>query len=115
MNKNSLTRYTPVKRKRSGSPRRGRIRDKAYLEFIASLPCLVSGRRPVTVHHVRRFGEQKSDRRTVPLLAEFHMHAFGPYSIERMGKPAFEQMFGVDLEAAICRYNAEYEARRVAA
>ena len=81
--------------------RRGRIVDKAYLAWIASLPCLVSGKR-ATVHHVRRYGEPKDDRRTVPLAPEYHMIGYGSRtSIEALGKKKFEARHGIDLEPAI--------------
>lgn len=99
---------TPIKARRS-KLRKGRVVDKAFLAFVASQPCLVSGRRPATVHHVRQYGSPKNDRRTVPLLAEFHMHDFGPTSVERLGKAEFERVHGVDLEGAILRLNKEYD------
>jgi len=105
----SIKRGAPPRRKRSRA-RRGRVRDKAYLGWMAAQFCLVSGRRGVTVHHVRRHGEPKNDRRTVPLMAEFHMYEFGRYSVERLGKERFEEYHGVDLEAAIVKYNARYGA-----
>jgi hypothetical protein len=100
-------RTAPRKRRRGGA-RRGRAVDEAYLAWMAQQPPLV-GSGPVTVHHVRRFGEPKNDRRTVPLPAEYHMHDFGPNAIERIGKQKFQTLFGVDLEAAIVRYNERYE------
>jgi hypothetical protein len=92
--------------------RRGRVADKDYLAWIALLPCLVSGKR-ATVHHVRRYGEPKNDRRTVPLAPEYHQIQAGPQtSIEALGKKKFEARYGIDLEAAIVRLNALYERER---
>jgi hypothetical protein len=103
-----LTR-TPLKRRRS-KPRRGRIVDKEYLAWMANQPPLVTGPGRITIHHVRRFGEPKNDRRTVPLPASLHMIQDGPHtSIEALGKAKFEKRYGVDLEAAIVKYNATYE------
>ncbi|MGD0497513.1 MAG: hypothetical protein ABSC23_03655 [Bryobacteraceae bacterium] len=97
-----------VKARRS-KPRRGRGVDKAYLAWIAKQPCMISGRR-ATVHHVRRFGEPKDDRRTLPLAPEFHQIQAGPESsIEALGKAKFEDRYGVDIEASIKRYNARYD------
>jgi hypothetical protein len=63
-----------------------------------------------TVHHVRRFGEPKNDRRTVPLAPEYHLIQHGPRtSIEALGKAKFEALYGVDLEAKIVEYNRAYD------
>jgi hypothetical protein len=97
-----------VKAKR-GKPRRGRLTDKAYLAWMAKQACMISGAR-ATVHHVRRYGEPKNDKRTLPLAPEYHMIQNGPRtSIEALGKAKFEARYGVDLEAAIVRYNELYE------
>ncbi len=92
-------------------PRRGRVVDKEYLKWIHTQPCLVTGEGAVTAHHVRRFGEQKDDRRTVPLVARLHMLVCeepGHPCVER-GKRVFERHWNVDLEAAIVLYNEKYE------
>lgn len=99
---------TAIKRRRS-KPRRGRIYDPTYLAWIHTQPCAVTGRMPVTAHHVRRHGEPKSDRRTIPLVAEAHLYDAGPYSIERLGKRKFEAHFGVGLELLILGYQRRYE------
>jgi uncharacterized CHY-type Zn-finger protein len=104
-----------VRKKRKGPPRRGRVVDKDYLAWIAQQLCIAywppftcHGR--ITVHHVRRFGEQKHDRRTIPLCEAHHLHDYGPYSIERLGKEEFEAQHGIDIEAAIQEYNRQYES-----
>ena len=102
----------PIKKRRSGGPRRGRVVDKAYMVWLATQPPLIPGKLFLTFHHVRRNGEQKNDRRTVLLHAEHHLHDFGKYSIERIGKEKFEAMFRVDLEAAIVKQNARYEREK---
>ena len=100
-----------VKARRSGV-RRSRVVDKDYLAWMAAQGCMISGKR-ATVHHVRRCGEQKDDRRTLPLAPEYHMIQNGPRtSIEALGKAKFEARYGVDLEASILRYNARYERER---
>ena len=99
---------------RRRKPRQGRVVDKEYLGFIAQQPCIVTGDRGVTIHHVRRWGSPKDDRRTVPLVAELHMrtHEFpGQLCVER-GKRIFEAFWGVDLEREIERLNALYLATR---
>lgn len=97
--------------KRSKGPK-----DPKYLEWIASLPCLVSGKRPVTVHHVRFFGSPRDDRRTVPLVASLHMRTNetpGLPCVER-GKKIFEAFWKVDLEDAIRIYNRLYDQEKAA-
>jgi hypothetical protein len=49
-----------------------RLRDRAYLKFVASQPCLVCGRSPADAHHLRfaqprAMGLKVSDEFTVPL------------------------------------------------
>ena len=114
-------RRSPVQKKRPGKPRRGRVVDKEFLEWVAEQPCLVHGDHSVacirwmdgiTIHHVRRNGEPKSDRRVIPLCPATHLHDFGPESIERLGKKEFEKRHGIDIEAAILRYNEEYESQQ---
>ena len=102
----TLLKRSPIRRKRN-SARKNRIHDRAYLAWLSSQRCLISGK-PATIHHVRRFGEARNDHRTVPLAPEFHFHAAGPLSIERLGKRKFERHFNVNLEAEIRRYNDLY-------
>ena len=61
-----------------GEPRR--YRDKAHLEFVASQPCLICGRRPCDPHHLRfaqkrALGRRVSDEFTVPLCRLHHREA----------------------------------------
>ena len=58
-----------------GEPRR--LRDKAHLKFVASLPCLICGRSPTDAHHLRftqprAMGLKVSDEFTVPLCRIHH-------------------------------------------
>ena len=97
---------------RRSKPRRGRVVDKAFLAWMAAQPCMISGRR-ATVHHVRRCGEPKDDRRTLPLAPEYHLIQHGPKtSIEALGKAKFEARYRVNLEAAILEYNARYKREK---
>jgi hypothetical protein len=57
-----------------------RYRDKAHLEFVASQPCLICGRRPSDPHHLRfaqkrALGRRVSDEFTVPLCRVHHREA----------------------------------------
>ena len=54
-----------------------RYRDRVHLEFVASQPCLVCGRRPSDAHHLRfaqqrALGRRVSDEFTVPLCRLHH-------------------------------------------
>lgn len=94
--------------------KKGTFKDPSYLAWIASLPCIVTGQRPVTVHHVRFCGSPRHDRRTVPLIAPLHMRTHekpGLPCVER-GKKIFQDFWRVDLESAIVMLNAKYERER---
>ena len=65
-------RRSRIKRKRS-KPRRGRVTDLAYLAWMATLPCFITGEFPATTHHVRFCGSPKDDHRTIRLVARLHM------------------------------------------
>lgn len=107
-------------KKRRSKPRRGRVIDKKFLTWMHTQPCLVlwatsedcSGR--ITFHHVRRFGEEKNDRRGVSLCVRHHLQEGGSTSIHSLGKVKFQREFGVDLEKAIRFYNKKYESERAA-
>jgi hypothetical protein len=65
-----------------GEPRR--YRDRAHLEFVASQPCLLCGRRPTDAHHLRfaqprALGRRVSDEFAVPLCRIHHrvLHSRG--------------------------------------
>jgi ERF superfamily len=65
-----------------GEPRR--YRDRAHLEFVASQPCLLCGRRPSDAHHLRfaqprALGRRVSDEFAVPLCRTHHrvLHSRG--------------------------------------
>ena len=53
-------------------PEPRRIRDKGHIKFVSKQPCLICGRQPADVHHLRfaqhsALGRQVSDEFTVPL------------------------------------------------
>jgi hypothetical protein len=61
-----------------------RYRDRAHLEFVASQPCLLCGRRPTDAHHLRfaqprALGRRVSDEFAVPLCRIHHrvLHSRG--------------------------------------
>jgi hypothetical protein len=64
--------------------REPRRRNKAHLQFVASQPCLLCGRRPSDAHHLRfaqsqTMSRKVSDEFTVPLCRTHHrqIHRFG--------------------------------------
>lgn len=110
----TILKRTPVKRKRAGV-RRGRVVDTSYLSFIATHGCLVEGKGSpcvgrVTVHHFRAYGSQTNDRMTLPLCQGHHQECYGPDSIEKLGKAAFQAKFGINLIFEITRLNEIYKA-----
>jgi hypothetical protein len=65
--------------------------------YVATLPCIGCGNRPVEVHHVRHDGRQSISRNhklVVSLCAEHHRT--GPQAVHVIGHPAFNALFGVD-------------------
>lgn len=80
---------------------------------VAGLPCLVSGRRPVTLHHVTGYAGRmgrfsRSHKLVVPLAPEYHLIQHGPkISVEALGHRGFFQEWGIDLLAEAQRLWAE--------
>lgn len=120
---------TPLVRKRA-KPRRndGRVthnrvkpktgapptaEEKRYMAYVANLPCLVSGRSPVQLHHVTASSHggriSRSHRRIVPLAPEYHQHDHGPLSVERLGHAGFRRAHGIDLLAEADRLWREWK------
>jgi hypothetical protein len=109
--KKRLKARAPIKRKRAGKPRNGRVVDENYMAWLATRPALVSGPGRITIHHVRRFGEPKNDRRTVPLPSSLHsIQENARTSVEALGREGFQAYHQVDFEAAIVSYNEQYQA-----
>jgi len=87
--------------------------EKAHIARVAGMPCLVSGRRPVTVHHVTGYADRmgrfaRSHRLVVPLAAEYHLIQHGPKtSVEALGHRGFFDTYGIDLLAEARRLEAE--------
>ena len=79
-------------------------RSPAYLAFVASLPCCVTGARPVTVHHlvghgIRGAGAKTDDYLTIPLAPELHLPNY-PGGLHAIGHHAWEEKHGSQLEYA---------------
>jgi Protein of unknown function (DUF968) len=98
------------------------IRDKKYLDFIRSLPCLICGAAGSEAHHEAReghgtMGGKPGDDRTIPLCVNHH--AFGgtkkhPGSVHGMGKLTgrkYWEEYGVDIEEWIVRLNLIFSVK----
>jgi hypothetical protein len=88
-----------IKRKASDKPNAA---ERLHMDRVAGLPCLVSGRHPVTLHHptasIHGGRLPRSHSLVVPLAPELHLIQFGPhYSVEALGHGGFYQMHGIDL------------------
>ena len=81
--------------------RQPRVHDKAHLEFVSKLPCVITGRGPVQVCHIRfpsmahdkrqtGKGEKPSDRWVVPMIPEKHAEQHS------MAEQAFWEKYGID-------------------
>lgn len=87
--------------------------EKRHMERVAGMPCLVSGKRPVTLHHVTGYADRmgrfaRSHRLVVPLAPEYHLIQHGPLgSVEALGHRGFYQEWGIDLLAVARRLEAE--------
>ena len=86
-----------------------------YMAFIAQQKCVVCGRWPVDVAHVGELGKGMSNkcdnRQTLPLCHVEH-HQEGPLAIHKIdgGPAAFWLRHGLNRDALIARFNAEYAA-----
>lgn len=111
-----MIKRSPPRRRRPGPPRRGRIVDLKFMAFARKQGCILRGihtcRGPMTFHHVRAFGGQKSDRHGVGLCAAGHLHSWSMTNIERLGKVKFEELWDIDLGGEIERLNVLWEATK---
>lgn len=105
-----------------GSPMRKRpanVAERAHMDRVAQMPCLVSGERPVTLHHCTGYADRmgrlpRSHRLIVPLAARFHLIQHGPiYSVEALSHRGFFRVHGIDLLAEAKRLEAESVAMGV--
>jgi hypothetical protein len=81
--------------------------EKSHLAAIASLPCAICGARPVSVHHIRRFGEKRDNWKTSPLC---YLHHQGTEGIHHLGKKEWERRF-ITQEELINRTNEMMEGK----
>lgn len=79
--------------------------EQRHMDRIATLPCLVTGQRPVTLHHPTAWGDRigrlsRSHSIVVPLIARLHLIQHGPHeSVERLGHQRFYEIHGICLRA----------------
>lgn len=105
--------YLRMKRKPSDAPNAA---ERLHMDRVAGLPCLVSGRHPVTLHHVTGYADRagrfaRSHGLVVPLVPEYHLIQHGPYwSVEALGHRGFHLHHGIDLlaEAEILKLESIY-------
>lgn len=104
-----MLKRSPIRKKRTGPPRRGRIISPGFMAMVRERGCILSKRHnhycdgPTQFHHVRLAGSPRDDTRGIGLCPYLHLHGAGLYSIERLGKRGFEEYWAVDLEVEIQR------------
>ncbi|MBU2644481.1 DUF968 domain-containing protein [bacterium] len=76
--------------------RRKSAAEVAHLNWVASQPCMISGKRPVEVHHIRINGEPKDHFKTIPLHYDYHRGRYGIH--DGLGKYAWREQFGYELD-----------------
>lgn len=118
----SLTRRAIPKRRTN--PRRGRVKDREYLGWIASQPCCVptckskhlhkwqevAGSRTEAAHvGARGLAQKCSDRETIPLCA-WH-HRTGDHSHHVLGKKFWDE-HGLDRDRLIEEFNARFQQEK---
>ena len=103
-----IYRYAHLRRFRL-KPRPGVVRDRDYLAWLHTQPCIVASgcSRWIEAHHV---GHPRDDHRAVPLCSRHHRESRD--AVHQLGRRAFERQFGISFEAAIIGLNDEYEATR---
>lgn len=92
--------------------------ERRHMQWVAEQPCLVSGERGVTLHHVTGYADRmgrfsRSHRLIVPLRPEYHLIQHDPHqtlSVEALGHRGFYREHGIDLLAEA----RKLEARSVA-
>jgi hypothetical protein len=95
---------------------------KRHHARVAEEPCLVTGRKGVTLHHVTGYADKagrfsRDDWLVVPLSPEFHLIQHGPrWSVEALGHQGFFRVHGIDLleEAIRLRDESLKRERRAA-
>ena len=115
MKRSTLPSKRATPRRKVGRVSHGRMKPKAgaaptvgerqHMARVATLPCLVCGVEPVTLHHVSATVEggriTRSHNRVTPLCPRHHQIQHGPReSVEALGHGGFARRHGIDLLAA---------------
>lgn len=93
-------------------PKPTRSKDKAYIEWIRSLNCCITGSRgPSDPHHIPKLGEsgmgtKTDDRRAIPLRHDVHVE------YHNLGRLSFAAKYNLDYEYVIKKLNAIYESSK---
>ena len=119
-----LKQRTAIKRKRS-KPRRGPVKDAAYLDWLRMLPCCVCAAwrvdfathtqanqsTPTEAAHVgaRGLSQKCNDREALP-ICERH-HRTGPLAQHKLGKK-FWIYHGLDQQKLIAEYQKRYDEQQ---
>lgn len=86
------------------------IKLPAYVHWLHSKPCIVTGQSNVIVHHLTSLGHgriTRNDRWCVPLIDE--LHAVGnPWAVHEIGHAKFQDYHDVDLVALANGFWDEY-------
>lgn len=71
-------------------------KDKAHLNWVASQGCMIPGcLESPCIHHIRILGEERDDRRTIPLCYRHHQ---GECGLHTKGKKEWRKMYGHELD-----------------
>ncbi len=89
-------------------PKKKRKTDEAYLDFIRSQPCVISGQQ-AEPHHIdlsklSGMGTKGSDRETIPLNRELHTEA------HTIGKATFAWKYQINYSKEIKRLQNKYDS-----
>ena len=97
-----LTKLRPFLRMKPKAGAKPNAAERLHMTRVASLPCLISNRHPVTLHHptasIHGGRIARSHSLVVPLAPEYHLIQHGPHlSVEALGHAGFYYYWGIDL------------------
>jgi len=90
-------------------PKPTKVRNKAYVNWIRSLPCLITrSERGVDPHHCPKKGHgstssKTDDTRCIPLRHDLHVE------LHQTGKETFSRKYELDYEDVVSRLNKIWE------
>lgn len=88
-------------------PKPKRHKDKKYLEWILTQPCIVDNCEclgDIIYHHTVTVGAGGSDKEAVPLCKRHHIPG-----VHSMGKKTFQEKYGINFKLEILRLIGKYE------